>query len=232
MVSPRPLLQAALARQETAPTARPWAAVLLSAGTPSVLAAVHPSAHRAAAPTQAIVLRSAHTHVRAEDIVDVGSQGSDPNPRAAPAPAAAWSAATEGRVDDSSHGTDPSPRPAPGSAAAAEAAHDATDEVIVGADDRMRVMATTSYPWCGTLNELLHANLRLHALHASSLMTRPACCPPCACLEPGGHIFGLGRCRISGDRWVLSLRYSSAVSPIQSALFWQVLACLACRANA
>ena len=150
-VSPDRLVQAAVARQESAPTARPWAAVLLSAASPPVLAAAHP-AHRAAAPAQPVVLRSARsTHVRAEDIVDVGNQGSDPSPRVAPGPAAAWRAATEGLVDPGSNGTDFNTLPAPGSTAAAEADRNATDEVIVGADDRTRVLATTSYPWCDML---------------------------------------------------------------------------------
>lgn len=144
-----------MARQESAPTARPWATVLLSASSPPVLAAAHPSARRAAAPAQPVVLRSKHsTHVRAEDIVDVGNQGSDPSSRVAPAPAAAWSAASEGMVDPGSNGTDFSPTPAPGSTAAAEAGRNATDEVIVGTDDRTRVLATTSYPWCDTYGSL------------------------------------------------------------------------------
>ena len=144
-------MQAAVARQESAPTARPWGAVLLSTSSPPILAPAHPS-HRAAAPAQPVVLRSARgTHVRAEDIIDVGHQGSDPSSRVAPAPAAALRAATEGLVDPGGNGTDWSPVPAPGSTAAAEAGRNATDEVIVGADDRTRVLATTSYPWCDIL---------------------------------------------------------------------------------
>ncbi|KAK9832103.1 hypothetical protein WJX81_007115 [Elliptochloris bilobata] len=61
--------------------------------------------------------------------------------------AAGGGAATEGVVDEGSRGTDPNPRPTPDTPAAAEAARNATDEVIVGADDRTRVNATTTYPW-------------------------------------------------------------------------------------
>jgi len=150
--------------QESAPAGQPWTPLLLSAGALPVLASTQASAANssaASAPALSPSLRSNRPGEHTEDVVDYGSQGSDPN--TTPATAAApplTNGSPDGtrermgltveRIEEGSQGTDPNPVPAPGTAAAREDSHNATGEVIVGVDDRKRVLATTTYPWCVT----------------------------------------------------------------------------------
>ena len=140
--------QGALALQESAPAGHPWTPVLLSTGT-------SPARAHAPAPAHVALVQASTAGERVEEVVDPGSHGSDSNvtrtgaaaqvltQEAAPArPSAGLARATEG-----SRGTEPNPVPAPGSAAAIEDGLRASDEVVVGKDDRTRVLATTTYPW-------------------------------------------------------------------------------------
>ncbi len=151
-------MQGREALQQSAPATAPWTPVLLAAGAEPVLAPSGPAAALAAsapAPGPGSHSRAWRAGGSAEDIINAGSRGSDPSSgklSTAPAPAPYETgqerAATEQAAEKGSHGSASSPRAVPGSAAAIEAGSNASDEVIVGTDDRMRVEATMSYPWC------------------------------------------------------------------------------------